>query len=389
MIIKYPVTDNSVQALGEYSWLSSRFQVELGLRDSRELVRLLENRHYPNIMNILHDLEKYGKYAGEISDRILDCNDTMVFPRLLAEFYLFTHFYNQFGPKVTAVDTPKSGRSHDINLDLKSILYKIEVYSPTDIFGFQVFDRLVMQIIKYHEIPRGFYLRINAHSDSITHTQEFPPFRDIYSWADIFVKDFGSWIASANTGDSKDFQSPIESYSFKITVLSINENTFDRTILRGGAPHSTDTKMYFEISDPEFFAKTNLGINLHEKLDKHQAGFPENRVVRLMFINLRLSSTTDLGWLKQTRYFNNLKNDLKFLCADISPFPPYEAIFTCEIGRRCGFAPPVTFEHPGFESSYDLAQEISVTDEIVDPYRPTPEQTKQEIAQLYDDSEPK
>lgn len=342
MRIEYKVTEISKKSIEKFPWIKSNFRLgELGSRDDREITRLLENIHYPHIMKTLEQIDKYGKQSGEIGESILLCNDTLVLPRLLAELSLFIHLYNKLESNVNAIRRVKHQKSPDISVKFDDYEYFIEVYSPMDYYGYQVFSRLLTSCLKNLPIDIGFKIFIDSETENFGYTYDFPQFRDIYNWLERFRNSFLKWIKTAKVGDTYITNSPATSVKLKIRVNSIEENPEIRSISFGQATRSTDTILYFRIDDPAKFAETEWGIKIKDKLQKQQAGEPRDKVIRILAINFNLVEASDLSFLMNSEYQANLDKHIKHLASDIKPYPPYDVVLPCVLSFECGFAKPI------------------------------------------------
>ncbi|MCH7763789.1 MAG: hypothetical protein IIB95_08600 [Candidatus Marinimicrobia bacterium] len=233
-------------------------------------------------------------------------------------------------------------------------IIKIEVYSPTESYAFQLFSTRLKSLIKNLDVGIGFDLGIESKSDSVDYTYRFPPFRDVLKWLSEFESKFVNWLLAAEEGNTKLFKSPLEGYLLNITVNRKDSHAEDRLIIWGGATYSTDLKLYFEISDPERFSKTNVGKNIFNKLSKQQAGNSSKDVLRIFIINFAHADSSDLSFLNNKKTQIIIENDIKFIASSIKPFPPYDIVIASEIGSQCGFSNNVVLDKDKMEdfSSY-------------------------------------
>jgi len=342
MQINYKITEISKTVIEQFPWIKSRLSLgEIGTRDSRELIRLLENIHYPHIKKTLKQIDKYGKDSGEIGESILACNDPFVLSRLLAELNLFVHLYDNLGSKVTPVRRVPNQKTPDLSIIIDDYEILIEIFSPMDFYGYQIFTQLLTSCIKNLDIDFGFDISVSLKSYNFVYTCDFPQFRDIYNWLDQFKINFRDWLEKAKPEDIYYIDSPASSAKLKIQLKSIYENPEIRSVYLSEATRSTDTTLFFRIGNPGQFAMTQWGIKIKDKLQKQQAGPPRPKAIRILSINFSLSDTSDLSFLNNPGYFSNFENDIKYLAEDISPYPPYDVVIACELGFECGFSKPV------------------------------------------------
>ena len=111
MITTHRVSEISKKSIEDYPWLNDNFELgEIGHQDEREISRLLENVHIPNIVQTLKVINEYGPISEEIGESLLTCNDCFVFERLLAELFLFAHLYARIGPSVIPIRRIKKAK---------------------------------------------------------------------------------------------------------------------------------------------------------------------------------------------------------------------------------------------------------------------------------------
>lgn len=340
MEITYKITEIGVNTLEKFTWLRSNYTLgELGTRDNREITRLLENPH--DHIKILEQIDKYGSISEEIGETILTCNDYMVFLRLLKELTLFIHLYEKLGSKVIPIRRIKNQKTPDLLVRINDLEALIEIYSPMDYYGYQIFSRSLTRCVKNLPIDIGFIISIDSESKNRVYTFDFPEFREVYDWFDQFKEKLIKWLNIAKIGDSLEVDSPAVSAKLKIYLISIEDDSGIRRIKWGEAARSTDTRHYFEINDPTKFAKTEWGIKIKEKLKIQQAGEPREKVIRILAINFTFADTLDICFFNESKYYSNLKEDIKYLASNIKPYPPYDIVLPCKLGFECGFVKPI------------------------------------------------
>jgi hypothetical protein len=344
MEITYKITEESKKNIGKFLWIKSHFFLgEVGSSDKREITRLLENAHYPDIMKTLKQIDKYGSQSREIGETILDCKDRMGLSQLLAELSLFSHLYEKLGTEVTPIKRiqKRNKNSPDISVRVNDYNALIEIYSPIDYHGYQTFLSLLLSCIKNMAINIGFNISIESAAENRWYTYDFPQFRNVHTWLDQFSENFLKWLKTAKAGDSYDTNSPAGSVKLKIQLTSIEKNPENRSIFWSEATKSTDTRLFFEIDEPADFAESQWGIKIKDKLQKGQAGEPCDKAIRILAINFGLADTSDLSFLNESKYHANLDRYIKFLVSDIKPYPPYDVVLPCDLGFECGFAKPI------------------------------------------------
>ena len=379
MTQKYKITNDCIKYLNRYNWISSNYFVgEVGSEDSREITRLLINHHYDGLRNILQLIDTIGSCVGGITDKLFQCNDPMNFSRLLAELYLFNYLYRRVGNCVESNIEDSDGTTHDINVTLNGLHIRIEVYSPTESYSYQLFLNRVQSLLKNINTDFGFDLKIESESNTVDYVYKFPPFRIILKWLEKFEAEFIAWFESAGENHTKSFNSPLDGYVLNISINRKDDDVENRLIIWGGATYSTDLKLYFEINDPTRLSKTNLGKNISEKLSKQQAGGSEENIVRILIINFALADSTDLSFLNNKKIRVNIENDLKLLASNIQPFPPYDIVIPSDLGLDCGFSEPIIFDnnrYNDFSSHYNSLG-------FDNPIKEIPRATEEEVQEM-------
>lgn len=341
MGITYKITEESKKNIEKFPWIKSYFPLGgIDSRDDREITRLLENAHYPHIMKILKQIDEYGSQSQEIGKTILDCKDRMGLLQLLAELSLFSHLYDNLKSKVTSIGRTQN-KTPDISVRVNEHEALIEIYSPVDFHGYQMFSRLLCSSIKNIAIDTGFDISIESEAENRGYTYDFPQFRNVNDWIEQFSMNFLKWLMSAKAGDTYNTDSPAGSVKLRMLLNSIEKNPEDRQICWNEATKSTDTRLFFEIANPADFAESQLGIKIKDKLQKGQAGKSHDKAIRILAINFGLADTSDLSFLNESKYHANFDKDIRFLASDIKPYPPYDVVLPCDLRFECGFAKPI------------------------------------------------
>ena len=164
------------------------------------------------------------------------------------------------------------------------------------------------------------------------------------------------------------------------TLNNLSQDPLDRSIIYRESTRSTDTKLFFEIDNPEYFAKSQFGIKIKDKLQKQQAGIKKDGIIRVLAINFSLCDTSNIDFFNSERYYRNLKNDINLLVSDIIPYPPYDLVLPCELGFDCGFIKPVNLSD--FDNS--KIDELIATIHLNNPIKEIPTATVSEVNKIVD-----
>jgi hypothetical protein len=379
MTISYRATETSKKSITDFPWINSNSYLgEIGTRNDREITRLLENTHYPHIVKTLQLIDKYGPNSQEIGESLLVCNDSFVLKRLLAELQLFAHLFDNNGDRVKPIRRIEKTKTPDFLVKLDDLDFLIELYSPIDYYGFQLFINDISSIIKNVDVDFGFKIEIDLSPNNFSFAYDFPEFRQILSWIKDFKKEFNKLLKNTKAGSEFSFKTPAESVILKIRVAEKISNQDVRSISFSQGTRSTDTIQYFRITDPLEFERTQWGYKIKDKLSQQQAGPPKEKTIRILAINLTLADTSDLGFINEPNIQENYTNHLIHIANRFEQESPYDIVVFCEISFRCGFSKPVIL------AGYKMAkiQEYFRRIGLQSPIEPIPVATKEETQRL-------
>ena len=380
MRVNYTVTKSSLKNIEKYPWLKVNFQIgKLGDKDDREIVRLLENTHYPNIVQCLHIINKYGERSEEIVKNILNCNDSLSFGRYLSELFLFVFLVEKLDDNVKPIRRIENQKTPDISITSNDLEFLFEIFTPMDFYGYQAFTKLVTQTLKNLNIDSVFDIITKLESSNFYYAFDFPNFRDVYKWIDNYEKEILIFLQSAKVGHSFKRELFSESIIFTSKLNKIYEDKNIRSVIFNESTRSNDTKLYFEIDDPKYFAETQWGVKIKDKLRRKQAGDKRDGVIRILAINFSYSDTSDISFFNSKKYYDNLVNDIKFLISDIKPYPPYDLVVPCELGFNCGFIKPINLSD--YENS--KIEELFSIIHLDKPIVKAPKASKSEVDEIF------
>ena len=367
MQFRYKITEEAVDALERYPWLRANFSIgQPGSIDNREITRLLLNTHYPHIAEVLELVNRVGGKAGNITAQILKANDGMNLSRQLSELYLFTYLESHLNGRVRAIEPINTGVTPDIVVGLPEFEAAIEVSSPSDLYGFQVFDRYLSPIVKYLDVPFGFAINVNVDADDFYHPLSFPEYKEVYDWLGELASKLASWLVRAAVGDTLTIAGPhdLVRVSFKLDRIHKDPNV--RSVSTGGATRSTDTSLYFERSEPEILSQSLWIPKIREKLAKQQAGISATGRLRILALNFTLTETADFSFLKEPTTLRNLHQIILIAAEGITPCPPYDVVVPCVLGFDCSFAQPAILTPDGRDTVLDRLAQLKMNKPIAD-----------------------
>ena len=381
MNISYTITELCFKNIEKYEWLKSNFIIgKIGDTDDREIVRLLENTHCPNIVQCLHIINKYGERSDEIVEHILNCNDSLSFGRYLSELFLFSYLVEELNDNVKSIRRIKDRRTPDISIKANDLEFLIEIYTPMDFYGYQIFSKLITQTLKNLDIDIGFDIITKLESGNFSYAFDFPNFdKEINNWLENYKNEILIFLQSATEGDSYDVELFSKSVIFTTILNKVYKDIKVRSIVSNESTRSNDTKQFFEIDDPKEFAKTQWGPKIKGKLHRKQAGNKRDSVIRILAINFSYSDTSDISFFNSKKYYDHLVNDIKFLASDIKPYPPYDLVLPCELGFDCGFIKPINLS----DYKDSKIEEIISTICLDKPLVKVPQASKSEVDKIF------
>ncbi len=387
MKIAYRVTKGVIEAIKNFEWINSNYHIgQIDDYDERELTRLLDNTHYSHIKKILNYINEYGLACGEIGLDLLICNDNFNLSRMLSELYLFAHIQSHAHFSISSIHPTNDTINTDFLITNTKINVYIEVYTPTDFYGYQYFYRNLLSLLKYLPIDLGYTIKIRGDSSNFYHAYDFPrEFREIDEWLYQFQDNFIGWVRDSSIGDFYTINSPADTVTLSFLLKEKNRDCENRLIINGKPGSSSDTRLFFESNDIESSSKSQWGNKIFGKLNKQQAGQPKGNNVRILLINFMLSDTADLSFLNEKRYSKNINDLVKYLADKIKPYPPYDIVIPCDLGIECGFAESILLAD--YEPSF--INYIIENSGLNKPIMPVPKASKEEqeqfIKELLDD----
>lgn len=161
--ISYPVDESTKRALARYPKISKAFYLPECERSQFEIVRLLSNTHYEHICQFLEFIDKSIEVSGVIGKKLIKTKHPFELEQAAAELETYMHLYEHFGGAVKAVESAGDPVSPDIEVQFDQWKLKIEIYTPVNFMGFQLFKRYVPMVLKYLDVSCGYDLKIKTH----------------------------------------------------------------------------------------------------------------------------------------------------------------------------------------------------------------------------------
>lgn len=348
--VKYPISDEVNNALTEYPDIASSIHIPSEGHSELEIVRLLDNQQYLRIKKLTTFIEKSLPFAGEIGKKVLDCKDPFQFAQAISELYLLKRIFDILGSNVTSASFIRGQTGWDISASLNNHEVKIEVYTPIELAGYQLFDRLINSLLKYLDLRIDYDLDVRVdikrsglgyNPRDLFYTYDTGNQEEVNKWLHEFEKKVRSWIRCKSILKRKNQQITIAGPGDKLKVTTIitdwAKSPRERLIRINWPTKSSDTKLFFEHKKPGNIAGNEWGRKIRQKLFKQQCGEPNKDYLRILVVNFKLA---DSGWpefISEDWFTTNFNSLITYLVNDKQP---YDAVIPAQLGIECCFGKP-------------------------------------------------
>lgn len=348
--IQYPISEEVKTSLGEYPNIASSIVLPSDGYSELELIRLFDNQHLPHIKELTTFIEESFPFAGEIGKKVLDCKDPFQFAQAISELYLLKRLFANLGSNVTSASFVRGQSGWDISANIDSHEVRIEVYTPIELAGHQLFERLLISLLKYLDLPIGYNLDVRVgiqrsrseyNQRDLFYTYDTGYQEEVNEWLHGFEKKARSWIRCKSVLKRKNQQITIPGPGSKLKVtINITDwarSPRERSIVAHWPTKSSDTKLFFENKNPENIANNEWGRKIRQKLFKQQCGETNKDYLRMLIVNFMLA---DSGWpefISEDWFTTNFNSLITYLVNDKQP---YDVVITAQLGFECCFGKP-------------------------------------------------
>ncbi len=350
--MSYPITDQVLRDIKRFPAINNflkvrKIDLKEGKLENKEIFRLLNNMHYEKCAYLVDYLEKWIEDAGEIGEKVLVTTNPIDFDRMLAELFVFTHLREILGGDVFPVKAQGNSKSPDIKAiwDQNEVL--MEIFTPMDFMGFQLFNNYVTPILKYLDVDKVYRIKIKLESkdrNGISNREDnyfpysFPDEDEIYSWLNEFQKRACSWLQEEEPAEELIINAPGNNLRLKLILDKTFNNRETREIVYLGKGHSTDSKLFFEVGTAESTAKSQWGKKLKNKLKKMQCGPSNIDTCRILVVNFALADTGWPDFISWERFGKRFKDTIKIIVGRSMPF---DVVLPAQLGFESCFGKPV------------------------------------------------
>lgn len=382
--ISYPVEEGAKQAIDQYPAIGKAFCLPDSGRSKFEIVRLLSNTHYGHIHRFLEFLDKWLEVSGPIGRKVIQAKHPFELQQAAAELETFVHLYERFGTAVQAVESAGKAVSPEVEVRFHAWMVRVEVYTPVDFMGFQLFERYVPMVLKYLDVSCGYYLRLSTQplqqapgydQATLYYPYTIPEENETHRWLTEFAEQARQWLSNESPAQVLRMPGPGGKVEIVVKIFKLDSDPGNRQIWSTWATRSTDTKLFFEVGTPQDTAKSPWGRKLKNKLRNQQCGQLAEGVLRMLLVNFAMA---DCGW---PHFISEEKFGVRFrevICIMDGGKQHYDVVLPAQLGYECCFGRPVWINaHRG----------VTVGDFIAEagfdrPCVPPPNSTPQEIEDL-------
>jgi hypothetical protein len=319
--------------------------------DARHITRLLAAAHYPRVHLLLQFLDGRAAAWPTVLQKLLQQTSETQFRQTLAELHLLSHLNKQNGTDAKPKIVTKNLKHYDIDATAAGVAAKIEIYSPSDFVGMQLFDGQISPLFKFLEVPIGFHIELtldpvirgNANYASGVSTES-----QVERWLQRIREEAETWInASTPIGVSKTWDGPNKSVRLTAKIRKISENGADRLVTYVTGTRSTESRFVFDHGDPLQVRRSSWGKKIFEKMSDRQCGEYEQGAVRLLMIDFSGLDTSSPDFFRTTRMgiFSRIESALQIASADAGAPLPYDGILLAWVDDPLVLAPAIEL-HP-------------------------------------------
>ncbi len=384
LCISYPVDESTKRALARYPAICKAFHLPESGRSKFEIVRLLSNTHCEHICRFLEFIDNSIEVSGAIGRKLIKAKHPFELEQAAAELETYVHLYEHFGTAVKASESAGNPVSPDIEVQFDQWELKIEIYTPVDFMGFQLFKRYVPMVLKYLDVSCGYDLKVmtpprqesTGYDPAMPyHPYTFPEENETHKWLTEFSERARQWLSNESPTETLCMPTPSSKIDIIVEIVKLYNDHSNRQIIFTSATQSTDTKLYFEVGTAQDTAKSLWGRKIRNKLKGKQCGEPAEHMLRMLLINFAMADTGWPHFISDEKFENRFREVIHIL-DDYKQF--YDVVLPAQLGDKCCFGIPVWINAHWKETAGSFISEASFDRPCVPPI----DCTSQEIEEL-------
>ena len=380
-MFRYPVHFGIREALDKLpvlDWILDHRSYIGASHDSREIIRLLGTAHWPIHESLLRFIDRRIGRSGGIGKQLLEETDPVRFRRRLAELYLLAFNRSMGRAAATPVKRPLNSRSYDFDIRLRALRAKVEVYSPIDHYGHQFVSSYVKPLFRYSECGRGFDVDVELipeRADGYYPLDISNSDRRLREWLKRLEPDVVAWLDKADVGDKKHFDGIDEAFQIKATLVESSPVPSFRRVVFHEPTRSTDTRLFFEVLDPEHTAESQIGRDIGAKMCERQCGPPDPKVLRILVVNFGLTDTYQFDWFWWPEITKRIERTMQILAERCGEPLPYDVVLPANLDVYCCFGKPVVLDPALDDKAAELIRQAGFAVQCKPPLvrKPPPE----------------
>lgn len=384
--LKYP-TAAARANVGRFPSIAARLTLAAD-RSPLEMVRLLDNPRYDHIDELLDFVDRQLVVAGEIGDRVLQAQSQEAMAQALAEMELFGHLRATLGSSAHAAVERPGMRTNDIDVELGGLSVRIEVYTPLELAGWQLFERNLATALTYLDVDRGYDIRfeVSAATDSsenqvrhFYYAYDFPAEAKVRDWFSGFLDAARQWLRSKEPEPTYRCLGPANVVQVVLTLEEVRADRSDRMICGGWGGRSNSTRLSFE-PPAGVIAAGEWGKKLRRKLDRRQCGAAAPDVVRILVLNFNLGDESRFEFMNTEKFAARFS---EFVGCLVNPDDlPYEAVLPAVLRLTCGFGRPAVIDQDRSDEIERLLTAAALDRQVEDPPPGDPAELFDELKDL-------
>jgi len=390
LAISYPVTESAKQAIDRYPAIGRAFCLPDSGRSEFEIVRLLSNTHYGHIHRFLEFIDKWLDVSGPIGRKVLKVKHPFQLEQAAAELETFVHLYERLGTAVQAVESAGNSVSPDVEVRFDACTIRVEVYTPVDLMGFQLFKRYVPMVLKYLDVSCGYRLDVKIQpvqevpgydQATLYYPYTIPEENETHKWLAEFAEGARQWLSKESPKQALRMPGPGGKVDIVVKIAKLDDDPGNRQICSIWATRSTDTKLFFEVGTAQDTAESPWGRNLKNKLRRQQCGEPVEGVLRMLVVNFAMA---DSGW---PHFISGEKFGMRFREVIVGldgGKQHYDVVLPAQLGYECCFGQPIWINARWEVKVGDFIAEGGLDRACIPP----PDSTPKEIEELLSVSDP-